>query len=42
MIIGASRAMHYDNEDVFDLIPGEHSSNWDADDYIANMVVVRR
>lgn len=42
MIIAASRAMHWDNEEVFDLVPGDHSDNWDVDDYIENMVVGRR
>lgn len=42
LIIAASRAMHYDNEDVFELVPGEHADDWDVDDYIANMVVGRR
>lgn len=42
MIIAASRAMHYDDESVFDLVPGEHLDEWDADDYIKNMVVGRR
>ena len=42
LIIAASRAMHYDDESVFDLIPGESEGDWDVDDYLANMVVVRR
>lgn len=42
MIIAASRAMHYDNESVFDLVAGEHLDDWDVDDYIANMVVGRK
>ncbi len=42
MINGASRAMYFDDESVFELIPGEDNDNWDVDDYLANMVVVRR
>ena len=41
-IIAAARARHYDDESVFELIPGDHGDVWDADDYIANMVVGRR
>lgn len=42
LIIAASRAMHWDSEDVFDLVPGIPDDDWDADEYISNMVVVRR
>ena len=41
IIIAASRARHWDDESVFELVPGENS-DWDADEYISNMVVVRR
>ena len=40
-ITAAARARHFDDENVFDLVPGEDDS-WDADEYISNMVVVRR
>lgn len=40
-ITAGARARHFDDESVFDLVPGT-SNDWDADDYIANMVVVRR
>lgn len=42
LIIAAARAQFYDDEDVFELVPGEGGDDWDADDYIANMVVGRR
>ena len=41
VITAGARARHFDNEDVFDLVPGEDDT-WDADEYISNMVVVRR
>lgn len=40
-ITAAARARHFDDESVFELVPGE-GSDWDADEYISNMVVVRR
>lgn len=40
-ITAGARARHFDDESVFDLVPGEDDS-WDADEYISNMVVVRR
>lgn len=41
LIIAASRAMHYDNESVFDLIPGEEDGN--IDDWLNDMIkVVKR
>lgn len=42
LIIAASRAMHYDDESVFDLVPGEMDGAWDVDDYLENMIVGRR
>lgn len=41
MITAGARARHFDDESVFELVPGEDDS-WDADEYISNMVVVRR
>ena len=40
MIIGASRAMYYDNEQVFDLIPGEDSGS--IDDWLNDMIKVKK
>ncbi|MHA3097760.1 terminase large subunit [Acinetobacter brisouii] len=40
MIIAASRAMHYDNEDVFDLVPGEDAGN--IDDWLDDMIKVKK
>lgn len=40
MIIGASRAMYYDNDDVFDLIPGEDSGS--VDDWLKDMIKVKK
>lgn len=40
MIIGAACAMHYDNESVFDLIPGENDENFD--DWLSDIVKVGR
>lgn len=42
IIIAAARARFHDDESVFDLVPGENGDGWDADEYISNMVVVRR
>ncbi len=42
LIIAASRAMYWDKEEVFELVPGEHGDDWDVDDYLENMVVGRR
>ncbi|MFY0034317.1 terminase large subunit, partial [Acinetobacter baumannii] len=42
VINAAARARHWDNEEVFDLIPGDNSDDFDFDDYIQNMVVGRR
>lgn len=42
IIIAASRARFHDDESVFDLVPGQGGDEWDADEYISNMVVVRR
>lgn len=40
MIIAASRAMHYDNESVFDLVAGEDSQSFD--DYMNNFMSFSR
>ena len=42
LIIAASRAMYWDKEEVFELVPGEIGDDWDVDDYLENMVVGRR
>ena len=40
MIIAASRAMHYDDESVFDLVAGEDSQSFD--DYMNNFMSFSR
>lgn len=40
MIIAASRAMHWDKEEVFELIPGEENGNFD--DFLNGMIKVSR
>lgn len=40
MIIAASRAMYWDKEEVFELIPGEESGNFD--DFLNGMIKVSR
>lgn len=40
LIIAASRAMHYDNESVFDLVPGEDDGN--IDDWLNDMIKVAK
>ena len=40
MIIAASRAMHYDNESVFDLVAGDDSASFD--DYMSNFMSFSR
>nr|WP_279052980.1 terminase TerL endonuclease subunit [Acinetobacter tandoii] len=40
LIIAASRAMHYDNESVFELVPGEDDGN--IDDWLKDMIKVKK
>lgn len=40
LIIAASRAMHYDDESVFDLVPGEDDGN--IDDWLKDMIKVKK
>lgn len=40
MIIAASRAMHYDNESVFELVAGEDDGN--IDDWLNDMIKVAK
>lgn len=41
IIIAAARARHFDDESVFELVPGE-DAEWDVNDYLNNFVAVRR
>ncbi|MFH4338621.1 terminase TerL endonuclease subunit, partial [Acinetobacter baumannii] len=40
MIIAASRAMYWDKEEVFELVPGEENGNFD--DFLSGMIKVSR